>query len=256
MTSLSLTDVEHVYEGSVRALAGIDLAVAPGELVAVVGPSGCGKSTLLAIAAGLLAPTAGRVERSGDDVTGRAGHAGLMQQRDLLLPWRTVRGNVLLSAAVRGRIARARRAEADALLVRHGLSGFEDHYPHALSGGMRQRVALLRTLAFRRDLLLLDEPFASLDFATRLRLQEWLLEVWAAEGSTVVLVTHDLPEAVFAADRVVVLSARPGRVLGEVQVDLPRPRPRAVVASARFAELEGAVAGLLDAEAARAAEPA
>ena len=249
--ALVLQDVSHVYEDGTRALDGVELQLEAGELVALVGPSGCGKSTLLSIAAGLLRPSTGRVLWQGRDVTGQTGRFGYMLQKDLLLPWRTVLGNVLLGRRLSGR--GPREHEARALLARHGLGAFADHYPHALSGGMRQRVALLRTLAFGRDVLLLDEPFGALDDQTRLLSQAFLLELWALERATVLLVTHDLDEAIFLADRVLVSSARPGRILRELRVPLARPRAAEIVTSDAFAAAKRELFAVLHAEALRAA---
>jgi ABC-type nitrate/sulfonate/bicarbonate transport system ATPase subunit len=202
--------------GALTALAGIDLELRAGELTAVVGPSGCGKSTLLELMAGLQEPDEGVVER-------RAACA-YMPQRDLLLPWRDALGNAGLALECQGvKRADARRA-AVPLFERFGLAEFEHARPAALSGGMRQRVAFLRTLLQGRPVLLLDEPFGALDAITRADLREWLAAALADDPRTVLLVTHDVEEAVFLADRIVVLSPRPGRVVADFDVDLPRPR--------------------------------
>jgi ABC-type nitrate/sulfonate/bicarbonate transport system ATPase subunit len=201
----------------VQALDGVSLAVAPGEVVAVVGPSGCGKSTLLELVCGLQAP---------DEGTVAADPAVLMPQRDLLLPWLSALDNAALARRVRGVGRAAAREAARPLFDRFGLTGFEGARPAELSGGMRQRVAFLRTLLAGKPVLCLDEPFASLDALTRAQMQEWLASALAAEPRTVILVTHDVEEAVIVADRVVVLSPRPGRVVASLAVDVPRPRRR------------------------------
>ena len=215
---------------AVEALAGVDLAVGEGEIVAIVGPSGCGKSTLLEIVAGLQQPDAGTVE---------APAASYMPQKDLLLPWRDALGNAALALEAGGtRRAEARRRAAP-LFERFGLAGFERTPPYELSGGMRQRVAFLRTLLPGRPLLLLDEPFASLDSLTRAEMQEWLADALEAEPRTTLLVTHDVEEALYLADRVAVMSRRPGRVTAELEVALPRPRPRReTVTDPAFVELK------------------
>jgi ABC-type nitrate/sulfonate/bicarbonate transport system ATPase subunit len=219
---LSFRKVTRRY-GALTALAEIELELRAGELTAVVGPSGCGKSTLLELMAGLQAPDEGVVER-------RAACA-YMPQRDLLLPWRDALGNAGLALECQG-VARAEaRRRAEPLFERFGLAEFEHTRPAALSGGMRQRVAFLRTLLQGRPVLLLDEPFGALDAITRADLREWLAAALADDPRTVVLVTHDVEEAVFLADRIVVLSPRPGRVVAEFDVDLPRPRS---VTSAEF----------------------
>jgi NitT/TauT family transport system ATP-binding protein len=207
----------HRSFGDVVALRDMSLRVRVGEVVAVVGPSGCGKSTLLELVCGLERPDAGRVESDP---------AVLMAQRDLLLPWSSALDNAALPLVVRG-VARTRaRARARPLFEAFGLAGFEAARPRELSGGMRQRVAFLRTLLAGKPVLALDEPFASLDALTRGQMQEWLSEALAREPRTVVLVTHDVEEAVVLADRVVVMSPRPGRAVAELEVGLPRPRRR------------------------------
>src|SRR3954452_16018660 len=203
--------------GDVTALEDVSLTVGVGEVVALVGPSGCGKSTLLELLAGLQAPDAGSVG---------AEPAALMPQRDLLLPWRSALTNAALALECAGVRRREARARARPLFERFGLSGFEDARSWQLSGGMRQRVALARTFLSGRPLLLLDEPFASLDALTRGSLQEWLGDALRSEPRTVVLVTHDVQEAIYLADRVAVMSPRPGRIVAELPVDLPRPRAR------------------------------
>jgi ABC-type nitrate/sulfonate/bicarbonate transport system ATPase subunit len=214
----------------VEALAGVDFAVGADEIVAIVGPSGCGKSTLLELLAGLQEPDDGVVE---------AAPASYMPQKDLLLPWRDALGNAALALEAGGaRRAEARRRAAP-LFERFGLGGFERTPPYELSGGMRQRVAFLRTLLPGRPLLLLDEPFASLDSLTRAEMQSWLAEALEAEPRTTLLVTHDVEEALYLADRVAVMSRRPGRVVAELEVALPRPRPRReTVTDATFVELK------------------
>jgi ABC-type nitrate/sulfonate/bicarbonate transport system ATPase subunit len=220
-----------VSYGAVAALRGVTLSVAPGEIVAVVGPSGCGKSTLLELVCGLIEPQAGRV---------RAGAAALMPQRDALLPWLSALDNAALALRVAG-VARAEaRAAAHEHFAAFGLEGFERARPAALSGGMRQRVAFLRTLLAGRPVLCLDEPFGALDALTRLSLQRWLADALVREPRTVLLVTHDVEEAVLLADRVVLLTPRPGAVAEVLEVALPRPRARddAAVVALRERALE------------------
>ncbi len=203
--------------GGVHALDGMSLRAAHDEVVAVVGPSGCGKTTLLELICGLQQPDAGRI---------RSAPAALMPQRDLLLPWSTALDNAGLALRARGISRAAARAAAAPWLERFGLAGFEHVRPAQLSGGMRQRVSFLRTLLAGKPVLALDEPFAALDAITRSEMQGWLAQVLASEPRTVVLVTHDVEEAVVLADRVLVMSARPGRVVAEIEVSLPRPRRR------------------------------
>ncbi len=241
-TSVSLSGVTRVYRtkrGETVALEGLDLHVAEGEVLGVVGPSGCGKSTLLEIVAGLQEPNTGAVELAGAaDAKGRRELCSYMPQRDLLLPWRDALGNAALALESQGIGRREARAHAAPLFERFGLADFERSRPHALSGGMRQRVAFMRSLLPGRPVLTLDEPFASLDAITRTDMQQWLADALAAEPRTVVLVTHDVEEALFLSDRVVVLSRRPGRVVEEIEVSLPRPRDRrAAVTDPQLARL-------------------
>jgi ABC-type nitrate/sulfonate/bicarbonate transport system ATPase subunit len=224
-----------VGEGSVvPALRDVSLAVMPGEFVTIIGGSGSGKSTLFNLLVGLLEPDEGTILIDGHEAQSRLGLLGYMPQRDLLLPWRSVMENVLLPQDIRGVPRReSRRAVLD-MLQHFGLSGFEEHYPSALSGGMRQRAALLRTWLTGCDTLLLDEPFGALDALTRKELQDWLLRVWEEHGRTVMFITHDIDEAIYLADRVNVMSSRPGTVQREQAVDLPRPRRQGLVAEPRF----------------------
>lgn len=231
--SIELRGIHHALDG-LPVVHGVSLEVAPGEFVALVGPSGCGKSTLLSIVAGLIEPDRGEVLLDGAPAPARLGRLALMPQRDALLPWRTVRENVVLAARLAGP-----RTDADALLARLGLRGFEDHYPHALSGGMRQRAALARTVIAGARSWLLDEPLAALDALTRSDLQGVLAATWSAEGPTTILVTHDLDEALLLADRVLVSGPRPARIVAEVPVDLPRPRTLEDTLTPAFAALRG-----------------
>jgi ABC-type nitrate/sulfonate/bicarbonate transport system ATPase subunit len=212
--SLSFRKVTRRY-GALTALAGIELDLRANEVTAVVGPSGCGKSTLLELVAGLQEPDEGEIRRQP---------SAYMPQRDLLLPWRDALGNAALALECQGVPRAEARRRAAPLFERFGLTEFEYVRPAALSGGMRQRVAFLRTLLQGRPVLLLDEPFGALDAITRADLREWLAAALVEEPRTVLLVTHDTDEAVFLADRIVVLSPRPGRVVADFEVDLPRPR--------------------------------
>ena len=219
-------------------LAGVDLSVGAGEFVSIIGPSGCGKSTLLNIIAGLEEPDAGVVEFGGDPSNHRLGHIGYMQQKDLLLPWRTVLDNATLGLELRGMSRRQARRKALDLSQEFGLKGFENQYPFALSGGMRQRAAFLRTMLLDQGLLLLDEPFGALDALTRVQMQEWLLDLWDSLGRTIILITHDVDEAILLSDRIYVLTARPGRVKMVVDVDLPRPRDYQSITEDAFTNLK------------------
>jgi NitT/TauT family transport system ATP-binding protein len=236
---VSVRDVHHRYESGVSSLAGISTEIGRSEFVAIVGPSGCGKSTLLSLIAGLRFPTEGSITIDGAGLSGPHDRLGMMFQNDLLFDWMRVRQNVMLQSLMRQDIGRdfARR-QAEDLLAQVDLQEFADRWPWELSGGMRQRVALCRTLLMEPDLILLDEPFGALDALTRMRMNLLLLRLWEQRKSCVLLITHDVAEAVLLADRVIVLSGRPGVVKHEVTVNLPRPRSRETLKSAHFAELE------------------
>jgi ABC-type nitrate/sulfonate/bicarbonate transport system ATPase subunit len=236
-TKLRLDDVSMTFAtpgGAFQALARVTLSVPAGRFVSLIGPSGCGKSTIFNIVAGLQEPTEGRVVIDGVDATGTIGRVGYMLQKDLLLPWRTLIDNIILGMEIQGVPLREARERALPLLRRYGLSGFEHAYPSALSGGMRQRAALLRTLLFDTDVILLDEPFGALDAQTKLQMQEWLLRLWNDFHKTVIFVTHDVEEAVFLSDEVHVMGTRPGRVVETLAIDLPRPRLRSCTTKPEF----------------------
>ena len=226
-------------------LASIDLAIAAGEFVSLIGPSGCGKSTLFNIIAGVEQPTSGMIAIDGDAEHVRTGKTGYMPQQPLLLPWRTVEENVMLGLDVRHVPRKKARYEANELLKHFGLAEFAHNYPSTPSGGMRQRVALLRTVLFNRSFLLLDEPFGALDALTRLACQMWLLDLWQEVHSSVLFITHDVREAMLLSDRIYVLSARPARVLRIVDVDLPRPRQPEQLALEQAVQLEQELMSLL-----------
>jgi ABC-type nitrate/sulfonate/bicarbonate transport system ATPase subunit len=234
MPALELSDITKSYPtpaGHRLVLDGINLRVEPGEFVSIIGPSGSGKSTLFNLIAGLERPDRGRLILDGQALTGQRGRVAYMPQRDALLPWLSVVDNALLPAVVqRGDRAAARRLVLG-LLDDFGLTGFADALPATLSGGMRQRAALLRTVVWQRPVMLLDEPFGALDALTRAQLQRWLLALWSRLDRTILLVTHDIDEALLLSDRIYVLTARPGRLALELKLDLPRPRAEAVVAS-------------------------
>jgi ABC-type nitrate/sulfonate/bicarbonate transport system ATPase subunit len=233
-----LEDLRKDYPGPLPVLDGVAFDVAPGEFVSVIGPSGCGKSTLFNVVAGLERPDSGRVLVDGKDATGHVEPFAYMPQQDLLFPWRTVLDNTTLGLEVAGMSRRAARERARPLFAEFGLAGFESAHPYELSGGMRQRAALLRTVVQDRAVLLLDEPFGALDSLTRTDMQTWLDEVRTRFDWTVLLITHDIREAVFLSDRVLVLGPRPTRVRREVSVDLPRPREIGLITSPEFAAIE------------------
>jgi NitT/TauT family transport system ATP-binding protein len=220
--------------GTLQALADINLAVERGEFISVVGPSGCGKTTFLRIVAGLETASAGEVLLDGRSVRGPGGDRGFVFQNDNLLPWRTVFANAIIGREVAGQVGPAERAHTMALLKLVGLDGFEHYYPRQLSGGMRQRVNLARALAIDPEVLLMDEPFSSLDAQTREIMQTELLRIWEDGRKTVLFVTHQIDEAVFLSDRVLVFARRPGRLLEDVRIALPRPRTLAIKRTPEF----------------------
>jgi ABC-type nitrate/sulfonate/bicarbonate transport system ATPase subunit len=228
-----------------RVLGDVSLTLGRGEFVSIVGPSGCGKSTLFNIVSGLIRPTTGSVRLDGRDVAGETGHVGYMLQKDLLVPWRTVIGNIVLGASLTRGSTRRDKQEAARLATRYGLGEFLHHYPHALSGGMRQRVALMRTLALKADVLLLDEPFGALDAQTRLDMQMWLLSVCRDLNVTILFVTHDVDEAIFLSDRVAVMTGRPGTIAADLPIGLPRPRDINTLTAPEFNALKRQALALL-----------
>jgi NitT/TauT family transport system ATP-binding protein len=214
----------HVRGNRVVALESIDLNVSEGEFVTIVGPSGCGKSTLLNLIVGLLRSSAGRILFRGEPIDGICTKIGYVTQKDNLLPWRTLSENVEIALEIRGIGSDERRRLARDYIARVGLNGFEEHYPHELSGGMRQRANIIRTLIYDPDLILMDEPFGPLDAQTRIVLQDQLLKLWFGAKKTIIFITHDLVEAIALADRVVLMSARPGKIKSIEHVAIPRPR--------------------------------
>lgn len=222
-------------EGDVETLKPLDFSIRAGEFVSVVGPSGCGKSTLMKLVAGLLPISGGELELSGRSVKGPQTDVGIVFQNALLLPWRRVMDNILIQAEIRNLPMPAARKRAAALISMAGLQGFEDKYPWQLSGGMQQRVAILRALLHEPAVLLMDEPFGALDAMTRERMNLELQRIWMAANKTVMLITHSIPEAIFLSDRVLVMSERPGQITAEYTIDLPRPRPLDVMGTEKFA---------------------
>ena len=240
---IEIRDVSHGYAGSdgnyvFQALANVSLTVAAGTFVSFLGPSGCGKTTLLRIADGLLAPSEGEVWIDGKRVTGPAPDRAMVFQEFGLLPWRSVAQNVELGLQLKGVPAAPRRQTAQRFIEMVGLRGFESHYPHELSGGMKQRVGLARALATDPDVLLMDEPFAALDAQTRDLMQAELLRIWQDARKTVLFVTHQIDEAIYLSDRVLVMTKRPGRAKKIFTIDLPRPRDYEMRVTPEFNDLK------------------
>jgi NitT/TauT family transport system ATP-binding protein len=225
----------------VTALSALSIDVGKGEFVSIVGPSGCGKSTFLNILLGLIKPDTGVMQLNGSRIAGPGHDRAMVFQEFGLLPWRTVVGNVELGLELKGVEVSVRRARARELIEMAGLAGFENHYPHELSGGMKQRVGLARALATDPEVLLMDEPFAALDAQTRDLMQSELLQVWERTKKTVIFVTHSIEEAAYLSDRVVVMSARPGRIKTNIHINLPRPREYEMRLSGKFNEIKAQI---------------
>jgi len=219
--TVELKGVSHIYVTEQRAalaVSDIDLSLKPGEFVSLIGPSGCGKTTILSIVAGLIKPTEGHVLVDGSEVSSPSGKVGYMLQQDYLFPWRTIWGNALIGLELTGKMTDDAKAYVNHLLQEMGLSSNKEYMPRQLSGGMRQRVALVRTLATEPDILLLDEPFSALDFQTKLQLENLVVQTLRAHKKTALLVTHDIAEAIAMSDRIVVLEPNPGRVRKEIAI--------------------------------------
>ena len=236
---IGIDDVSLTYRAknsAVHALDRVSLRASEGEFVAVVGPSGCGKSTLIKLLAGLILPSGGVIRVNRQPVRGPTASIGIVFQNPLLMAWRTALRNVLLQIEIRDLPVENYRATAQELIELVGLEGFENAYPHQLSGGMQQRVGLCRALIHDPDLLLMDEPFGALDALTREQMNAELQRIWMERRKTVLFITHSISEAVYLADRVLVMSSRPGRIVGEINVDLPRPRTVEATETMAFAQ--------------------
>ncbi len=227
------------------ALREVSLTVQEGEFVSMIGPSGSGKSSLLDLISGLSNPDSGEIRLDGQSIIGQRGIVSYMPQKDVLFPWRTILENVIIPLEIQGIQRKDAIKEAKNLLPVFGLDQFGDHYPHMLSGGMRQRAAFLRTHLSKSKVMLLDEPFGKLDALTRMQMQQWLIEMWQTMKTSVLMVTHDVDEAILLSDRIYVLSARPGEILSEVQVDIPRPRRSTKTIDGSFLALKSELLNLL-----------
>lgn len=261
MTTLKIEQVSRTFaarhgNAPTRALEPTNLIIRNNDFVTILGPSGCGKSTLLRIVAGLDRPTTGRVTLDGREVTGPGADRGMVFQSYTLFPWLTVRENIAFGLRERGVSEAERNKIADAFIRQVGLSGFENHWPKQLSGGMQQRTAIARALANDPKILLLDEPFGALDNQTRALMQEMLLGIWERDQKTVLFVTHDIEEAIFLGSRVIVMSARPGRIKAEINVDLPHPRSYKIKTTPEFVQLKERLVEEIRTEALKVAEHA
>jgi NitT/TauT family transport system ATP-binding protein len=250
-SKLELKDVSMIYSRRGKqfaALRDVSMQVEAGQFISLVGASGCGKTTLLRIVDGLMAPSGGEIWVDGKPVTRPGPDRGFVFQQDALFPWRTVLDNIVFGLEVQGKPKRESRSRADELIRLVGLSGFEQHFPHELSGGMRQRANLARALTIDPDILLMDEPFASLDAQTRELMQSELLRIWRSNRKTVMFVTHQIDEAVFLADRVVVMTSRPGQIKAMLDVNIPRPRDLSVKRTQPFLDLVDAIWKMIEEE--------
>ncbi|MFN2341501.1 MAG: ABC transporter ATP-binding protein [Halanaerobium sp.] len=228
----ALLEIENIYydyrekETVYPVLSEINLSVAEGDFICIIGPSGCGKTTLFNILVGLDKPDRGKIKLKGEDITCTRGHLAYMPQKDLLFPWRTIIENLLLGVEINKGDLKAARKEAEDLIPLFGLEGFADNYPDQLSGGMKQRAALLRTVLTHHDILALDEPFGALDALTRSKMQDWILSIKAELNKTILFITHDIEEAITLADRIIVLNGSPSTIVKELKVELPYPRQK------------------------------
>ena len=261
MTTLVIDQVTRIFparqgHAPTRALEPVALTIGNNDFVTILGPSGCGKSTLLRIVAGLDHPTSGKVRLDGREVTGPGADRGMVFQSYTLFPWLTVRENIAFGLRERGMPEDKRNAVADRFIQQIGLNGFENHWPKQLSGGMQQRCAIARALANDPKILLLDEPFGALDNQTRALMQEMLLGIWERAQKTVLFVTHDIEEAIFLGSRVIVMSARPGRIKAEIAVDLPHPRSYKIKTTPEFVALKERLVEEIRTEALKVAEQA
>jgi NitT/TauT family transport system ATP-binding protein len=252
-TKLKATGLRHEYYqprtgGRLLALDNINLQVDEGEFVTIVGPSGCGKTTFINLCDGLLKPTAGRIDIDGTQVTGPGTDRGMVFQDSCLMPWRTVFKNVIFGLECQGLDNAEGTARAKEFIKLVGLAGFEEHFPHELSGGMQQRCNLARALTVDPKILIMDEPFAALDAQTREIMQSELLRIWRESKKTVLFITHQINEAIYLADRVIVFAARPGRVKATIKIDMPRPRELSIKRDPRFLKYEDEVWNLIEEE--------
>lgn len=247
MNKLELENVSKNF-GGIHAIKDISMTVQPRELVAIIGPSGCGKSTLLNMISGLFEPDDGLIYLNGKVEKKRKGHVSYMIQKDLLLPWLKIIDNVILSQKIKGESATLAKEKARPLFKVFGLEGFEDKYPTQLSGGMRQRAALMRTYLDGKEILLLDEPFSGLDALTKMKMQDWLLNIKKTLDLTIVFVTHDIDEAIYLSNRIFVMSKRPATIKAVKSVELRRPRQREMMESIKFLELKRYLVDLFEKE--------
>lgn len=248
---IEIIDISKSYRSNgeeKKALLKTSMTIEQGRFISLIGPSGCGKSTLFNIMAGLLPPSGGDIKVNDKSILGQTGYVGYMLQRDMLLPWRTIMNNVILGLEIQGIPKKEAAKQAAPLMKKYGLGGYENNYPHELSGGMRQRAALLRTLLYDREIILLDEPFGALDAQTRLSMQNWLLQIWKDFKKTILFVTHDIDEAIYLSDEIYVFTGRPGYITEQIPVSMPRPRHTDDTTKQDFLQLKHHLIDLLSIE--------
>lgn len=244
MEKIEITNISKTY-ADLEAINDISLSVESNEFISILGPSGCGKSTLLNIIAGLEEPTSGDILIDGKSFIGKSGRVSYMHQKDLLLPWKKILDNVSIPLVLQGYSWDKARKEASKFLDDFGLKGFENVFPNQLSGGMRQRAALLRTYLFKSDVMLLDEPFGSLDAITKRKMHLWLMDLFKTYKSSIIFITHDIDEAIFLSDKVYLLSERPAKVKIELDVDLERPRDNKTFSNPKYIALKEKILDIL-----------
>lgn len=244
MKKLEIFDVTKYFD-ELYTLESISLTLEDNQFVTILGPSGSGKSTLFNIIAGIEKADHGKILIEGQDYTGKSGRVSYMHQKDLLLPWKRILDNTMIPLVIKGVAKNEAKKQASSYFSLFGLEGFENHYPHQLSGGMRQRAALLRTYLFAKDIMLLDEPFGGLDAITKRKMQQWLLNVLENLRASILFITHDIDEAIFLSDRIYVLSERPAKIKATFDVDIPRPRDNGSFTSEKFVRLKEKILDLL-----------
>lgn len=244
MKKLEIVDVTKYFD-ELYTLENISLTLEENQFISVIGPSGSGKSTLFNIIAGIEKADNGKILIEGEDYTGKTGRVSYMHQKDLLLPWKTILDNVSVPLIIKKIARKTARQQALPYFTLFGLEGFENHYPHQLSGGMRQRAALLRTYLFAKDIMLLDEPFGGLDAITKRKMQQWLLSVLDSLKASILFITHDIDEAIFLSDKIYVLSERPARIKGVFEISIPRPRDNSTFTCEEFVSLKEKILNLL-----------
>lgn len=249
---LCVKNVTKTFSHDITAIQNISVHIKEGEIVSIIGPSGCGKSTMLDLIAGLSLPDSGDILLNGQSIVGKTGKVSYMPQNDVLLPWRTIIENVTIGLEVQGMKKKEAKIEAKQLLPAFGLEQYGDHYPYMLSGGMKQRASFLRSVLCKKEVMLLDEPFGKLDALTKRGLHEWLIERWQESHFTMMLVTHDVDEAIYLSDRIYIMSHRPGKIIAEIKIRLEKDRLKRSITSVEFASQKEEILSILEGKSAAA----